>query len=88
MAEIIELNPGEIKVKFQGPTSGRLTFAELGLKDEDLVLDGGLLRLVFDLEGIGEHNYFKVPTVEVAYKEEVAETILEVIQRHLIVATV
>ncbi|MCB0478981.1 MAG: hypothetical protein KDC84_12510 [Crocinitomicaceae bacterium] len=74
MGELIELNQGEIKIKFTAPTSGKLTFADMGLKDEDLVLDGGLLRLVFDLEGIGEHNFFKMPTIEVAYAEEVGET--------------
>ncbi len=74
MGELVELNQGEIKIKFSGPTSGKLTFADLGLKDEDLVLEGGLLRMVFDLEGIGEHHYFKMPTVEVAYAEEVGET--------------
>jgi hypothetical protein len=30
--------------------------------------------MVFDFEGIGEHHYYKVPTIEIAYKEEVAET--------------
>ena len=53
MGELVELNQGEIKIKFSGPTSGKLTFADLGLKDEDLVLEGGLLRMVFDLEGVG-----------------------------------
>ena len=33
-----------------------------------------MLRLVFDFEGIGEHDYYQVPTVEIAYKEEMAET--------------
>jgi hypothetical protein len=74
MTQVVELNQGEIKIKFKNPEAGKITFEELGLKDEDLVLESGLLRMVFDLEGIGEHQYFKVPTIEVAYKEEVAET--------------
>lgn len=74
MSTIVDINPGEIKVKFTAPDAGKLTFEALGLKDEDLSLEGGLLRLVFDIEGIGEHQYFKVPTVEVSYLEEVGET--------------
>ncbi len=74
MSQTIELNQGEVKVNFSSPTAGKVTFEELGLKDEDLVFEGGLLRLVFDFEGIGEHHYYQVPTVEIAYKEEMAET--------------
>lgn len=70
----IEINPGELKVSFSTPLAGKISFSELGLKDEDMFLENGLLRLVIDLEGIGEHQYFKVPTVEVAYQEEMAQT--------------
>ncbi|HHG86595.1 MAG TPA: hypothetical protein ENJ82_17730 [Bacteroidetes bacterium] len=70
----VDINQGEVKVKFSEPVAGKLTFADLGLKDEQLVLKGGLLRLVFDMEGIGEHQYYQVPTIEVAYQEEVSET--------------
>ena len=74
MGTTVEINQGELKVKFSEPTKGKLTFADLGLKDEQMYLEGGLLRLVIDLEGIGEHSYFKVPTIEVGYVEEVGET--------------
>lgn len=74
MSQTIELNQGEVKVNFLTPTSGKLSFTDLGLTDENLVFEGGLLRLVFDFEGIGEHHYYQVPTVEIAYKEEMAET--------------
>lgn len=73
MSERIELNPGEIKIKFSAPTPGKISFKELGLKDEDLVFGGGLLRIVFDFEGIGEHDYYKVPMLEISYKENMAE---------------
>jgi hypothetical protein len=74
MNHTVELNPGEIKVKLNAPLVGKTTFTELGLKDEDLVLENGLLRMVFDLEHVGEHNYFHTPTIEVAYQEEVGAT--------------
>lgn len=74
MSQTVELNQGEVKINFSSPTTGKVTFAELGLKNENLVFDGGLLRLVFDFEGIGEHHYYQVPTVEISYKEEMAET--------------
>ena len=74
MGQLIEVNEGEVIVKFTSPTAGKITFSDLGITDEQLVLSGGFLRLVFDMEGIGEHSYFAVPTVEVAYNENVGET--------------
>lgn len=74
MGQLIEINQGEILVKFTSPTKGKLTFADLGIKTEDLVFEGGFLRIAFDMEGIGEHSYFAMPTIEVAYKENMAET--------------
>lgn len=74
MSQTVELNQGEVKVNFASPTSGKVSFEELGLSDADLIFEGGLLRMVFDFEGIGEHQYYQVPTIEVAYVEEMAET--------------
>jgi hypothetical protein len=74
MGQLIEINEGEVLVKFTSPTAGKVTFKELGISNDQLSLEGGFLRLVFDLEGIGEHNYYAVPTVEVAYAENVGET--------------
>ena len=71
---MIDLNQGEKKVKFESPLAGKQSFADLGLKDEDLVVESGNLRLVFDMEGIGEHDYYQVPTIEVAYAENTSET--------------
>jgi hypothetical protein len=74
MSQTVELNQGEIKINFSSPTSGKLSFADLGLNDADLVFEGGLVRLVFDFEGIGEHSYFQMPTVGISYAEEMTET--------------
>ncbi len=74
MTPTIELNPGEVLIRFNAPVTGKTTFEELGLKDEDLFFEGGLLRIVFDLKGIGEHSYYAVPTIEVGYAEEMGET--------------
>lgn len=74
MGELVEINQGEIKIKFSKPVAGKVTLAELGVKNEDLYLEGGNMRMVFDMEGIGEHHYYQVPTVEIGYRENVAET--------------
>jgi hypothetical protein len=74
MGQIIEVNQGEVKVKFNSPSTGKVSFADLGIKKEDLNLEGGFLRLVFDLEGIKELDYYAVPTLEVSYDENVGET--------------
>jgi len=70
----VEINQGEIKVKFNEPTSGKISFEELGIEKESIEVKNGLLRLVFDLEGIGEHDYYQVPTIEVFYEENMSET--------------
>ena len=51
-----------------------------------------VMRMVFNLSGIGEHHFFKTPTVEISYLKNVAtthwkcdfngETILEKIDNH------
>ncbi len=69
-----EVNPGEVKVFFNEPAAGKISFTELGLKDEDLNFDGGFARIVFDFENIGEHHYYQVPTVELSYSEETRGT--------------
>jgi len=74
MKESIELNQGEIKIELNATSKGKITFKELGLKDEDLNLKSGLLRLVFDITEITANHFFKMPTIEVSYKEEVGET--------------
>lgn len=75
MGQLIEVNQGEIKVKFTSPTKGKITFEDLGITDDQLVLDGGFLRILFDMEGIGEHDFFAMPTIQIAYKENCAETL-------------
>ena len=70
----VELNQGEIKVKLNEVCKGKLSFAELGIDNKGNSLESGLLRLVFDFNGIGDHNYFKVPTIEVFYEENMSET--------------
>ncbi len=74
MSEKIEINKGEVIVRFTKPVAGKVSFETLGLKSEDLVFESGFLRLVFDLENIGEHHYFQMPTIEVSYKENMGET--------------
>lgn len=70
----VEINQGEIKVKLSEPSSGKLSFEELGVKKEDVTIESGLLRLVFDLEAIRDYNYYQVPTVEIFYEENMSET--------------
>ena len=74
MSQTVELNQGEIKINFSKPTAGKISFKDLGLTNDNLFFEGGLVRMVFDFEGIGEHQYFKMPTIEVSYKEDMEET--------------
>jgi len=74
MTQTVEINQGEIKIKFKEPMKGKVSLKELGIASSTIALESGLLRLVFDLEGIGEHHYFQVPTMTITYEEEVGET--------------
>lgn len=75
MGQVIDINQGEIKVKFTSPTSGKVSFSDLGITDDQLSMEGGFLRMVFDMENIGEHDYYSVPTVEIAYTEKCPDTL-------------
>lgn len=74
MGQLISINPGEIRIRFTSTPSGKLSFADLGLKDDQLKLDNGHLRVVIELNGIAEKDFFRVPTIEIGYEEEVGET--------------
>lgn len=74
MGQLIEVNQGEVIIKFKEPLAGKVSFATLGINKEDLKVENGFLRMVFDFEGIGEHHYFQVPTINFQYTEDVTET--------------
>jgi hypothetical protein len=90
--EALEINQGEVKITFGTDITGKVTLKELGLKDEDLVFENGLIRLVFDFGQMKDHAYYQVPTVEMAYNENMdsthwqcdfnRETILDKIDNH------
>ena len=71
----IEKNQGEIKITFNETIPGSVSWADLGLSDEDLVFDSGLVRMVFDFSRTNkERKFTHVPTIEVGYKENMGET--------------
>jgi len=74
MGQTIEINEGEVLVKFNSPTAGKVSFKELGISKSELSLDGGFLRIAFELGGIGTHDFVSVPTIEVSYEESMGET--------------
>lgn len=92
MGQVIEIKQGEISITFDAPKAGKLPLKELGLTDDQLVFEGGFLRLVFNFSGIGEHKYYQMPTIEFAYQENCAEihwqcefneeTILDTLDHH------
>lgn len=72
---LIEINQGEIKVRFKEATSGKITFKELGISDADLNFESGLVRMVFEMEDTnGNRSFCHMPTIEVSYKELMGET--------------
>lgn len=74
MEKNIEVFEGEMKIKFTQVMTGKVSFKELGLTNGQLRTESGFLRLVVDLNGISEHNYFAVPTIEFSYEQNLSET--------------
>lgn len=74
MGQTVEINEGEVLVKFSSPTIGKVSFKELGISKDELSLEGGFLRIAFELGGIGTHDFVAIPTIEVSYEESMGET--------------
>ena len=74
MSQNIQVGEGEVKVAMSSESSGKVTFKELGIEKDQISVDGGFLRLVFDFGQFKEDGFYSVPTIEVAYDKNVAET--------------
>ncbi|MCB0429652.1 MAG: hypothetical protein H6585_07835 [Flavobacteriales bacterium] len=74
MQSNIEVNPGEILVNLKKEHQSNLSFSSLGLDEEQVEIEGGHLRIVINLNGIGNNDYFRTPTIEIGYAENTAET--------------
>lgn len=70
----IQATEGEVKVTISAENSGKVTFKELGIKDDHIKVEGGFLRLAFDFGQFDAKNFYAVPTVEFAYDKNVSET--------------
>ncbi|MEM6630767.1 MAG: hypothetical protein AAF694_13895 [Bacteroidota bacterium] len=74
MEQAIEINPGEVVLHFDKPLTGKITLEELGFTDKQLFFEEGRIRMVFDFNQLGPHQYYRMPTLEMSYKEEMGET--------------
>lgn len=70
----IQSRKGEIKVNLTSEMKGKLSFKELGLKSENIEVEGGFLRLVFEFSQFDKDSFYSTPTVELAYDKNVSET--------------
>lgn len=70
----VQAGEGEVKVTMSANTSGKRSFKEIGITEDQIKIDGGFLRLAFDFGQFHEENFYAVPTVEIAYDKNVAET--------------
>jgi hypothetical protein len=72
----VEVNPGEVKVIMNEAVQGKkIFFNELGVSTEQLNVVGGNLRLVIEIHNLDENHFGTVPTVHLAYSEELGETV-------------
>jgi len=74
MDQTIQSGEGEVKVKISATSKGKVSFSDLGISADQISVDGGFLRLVFDFGQFDADDFYAVPTVEVAYDKNVSET--------------
>jgi len=67
----VDITPGEIRIT---AVAGRNALQSLGLSDEQLKIEGGNIRLVFELGNMEGQHFFKNPTIEIAYHEHLGES--------------
>ncbi len=72
--QTIQATEGEVKVTISEENKGKVSFKDLGIKSDNIKVDGGFLRLVFDFGQFNPKNFYAVPTVEISYNKNVAET--------------
>lgn len=74
MDQTIQSGEGEVKILISETSKGKVSFSELGITSDQISVDGGFLRMVFDFGQFDANNFYAVPTVEIAYDKNVAET--------------
>ncbi len=74
MKDQLEINQGEIKLTLNEVNKGKVYLSELGLNEEHLNLEAGLLRFVVDLKNLDQAHFTAVPTIEFSYTESMGET--------------
>lgn len=67
-------NRGELRISFENPTPGELTFESLGVTKTSADIDSGFIRIVFEMRQIKEDDLYKMPKIEIVYNESVAES--------------
>lgn len=74
MKNKVEINRGEILIHLNEAKAGKVSFESLGLKPADLIENDGFVRIVFNMENISDPAFYQVPTIELKYDKNVAET--------------
>lgn len=64
-------NQGELRVTFEKSPAGKLSFSEMGMEDKSGDIDTGFIRLAFHLGQIHADDLYKMPKIEIAYKDSI-----------------
>lgn len=67
-------NRGELRVTFEKSPEGRLSFSDMGMQEEAGDIDSGFIRLAFHMGQIEKDDLYKMPKIEIAYKESIHES--------------
>ena len=57
MNQTVKSEEGEIKVDVSKDTLGKVTFEEIGIENDQIKVDGGFLRIVFDFGQFDKENF-------------------------------
>ncbi len=70
----LSLTEGQLKITMENPIFGEFTLEDAGFKEEAYKVEGGNLRLKMDLGAIENHNFFRMPVIQLNYKNNIHES--------------
>lgn len=71
MNQTTYIGQGEIRVEFNSPPVGKVSFVDLGIPENKLFVENGFLRIVFDLSDMIDFEFYHDPMIEISYKESI-----------------
>lgn len=69
----VDITEGQVQLTMEKPVANKFSFEEIGLK-EPYTVEGGNLRLKMELGYIQEHDFYKMPIIQLDYENNIHES--------------